>query len=78
METASIANFDLTILDNNVFAIVNHLRKQHKRTNLDKIHNKLIKKIHFENTSKEHLHNKINELIIQGKIVNAPKRNDDS
>ena len=78
MATVSIANIDLTILDNNVFAIINHLRKQHKRANLDKIYNELIKTINFENASREHLHDRINELIIQGKIVNKPNRNDDS
>ena len=75
MATASIANIDLTVLDNNVFAIITHLRKQHKRANLDKIYNELIKTI---NTSREHLHDRINELIIQGKIVIKPNRNDDS
>ena len=43
MATASIANIDLTILDNNVIAIINPLRKQHKRANLGKIYNELIK-----------------------------------
>ena len=78
MATASIANINLTILDNNVFAIINHLRKQHRRANLGKIYNELIKTINFENASREHLHDRINELIIQGKIVNKPNRNDDS
>ena len=78
MAAASIANIDLTILDNNVFAIINHLRKQHKRANLDRIYNELIKTINFENASREHLHDRINELITQGKIVNKPNRNDDS
>ena len=78
MAIASIANIDLTILDNNVFAIINHLRKQHKRANLYKIYNELIKTINFENVSREHLHDRINELIIQGKIVNKPNGNDDS
>ena len=78
MATASIANIDLTILDNNVLAIINHLRKQHKRANVGKIYNELIKTINFENASREHLHDRINELIIQGKILNKPNRNDDS
>ena len=78
MATASIANIDLTILDNNVFVIINHLRKQHKLANQDKIYNELIKIINFENTSREHLPDRINELIIQGKIVNKLNRNDDS
>ena len=76
--TFSIVNIDLTIFDNSVFAIINHLRKQHKRTNLDKIYNELIKKIDFENTSKEHLHDRINDLIIRGKIVNKPNTKGDS
>ena len=78
MATASIANIDRTILDNSVFDIINHLRKQHKHANLDKIYNELIKTLNFENISREHLHDRINELIIQGKIVNKPNRNDDS
>ena len=32
----------------------------------------------FQNASREHLHDRINELIVQGKIVNKPNRNDDS
>ena len=28
--------------------------------------------------NREHLHDRINERIIQGKIVNKPNRNDDS
>ena len=78
MATASIANFDITILDNSVFAIINNLRKQHKRANPDKIYNELIKTIDSENASKEHLHHRINELIIQGKVINKPNRNDNS
>ena len=76
--TASIEHIDLTILDSNVFAIINHLRKQHKPANLDKIYSELIKTINFKNKSREHPHDRINELIIQGKIVNKPNRNDDS
>ena len=49
MATASIANIKLSILDKDVFAIINHLRKQHKRANLDKIYNELIKTINSEN-----------------------------
>ena len=63
MATASIANFDFTILDNNVFAVINCFREQRKCSNLDKIHNKLIKTIDLENTRKKHLHDRINELI---------------
>ena len=38
----------------------------------------MIKTIHFENNSKQHPHDRINELIIQGKIIKQPNRNDDS
>ena len=40
--------------------IINHFRKQHKRANLDKIYNELIKTIDSENANKEYLHDKIN------------------
>ena len=77
MTTASIENFDLTILDNSVFAIINNLWKRHKCSNLDKIYNELIKTMDYKNTSKEYLHNRINELTIQGKIINKPNRKND-
>ena len=75
MATTSVTNFEVTILDNSVFVIIDNFRKQHKLANLDKICNELIKMVDFENTSKEHLYNRINELIIQGKIINKPNRN---
>ena len=75
MATTSVTNFEVTMLDNSVFAIIDNFRKQHKLANLDKICNELIKMVDFENTSKEHLHDRINELIIQGKIINKPNRN---
>ena len=67
MATASITNFELTIFENSVSAIIKNLRK-HKRTNLNNIYNELIKAVDSENTIKEHLYDRINELIIQGKI----------
>ena len=45
---------------------------------MDKIYNELIETIDFENTSKEHSHDRVNELVIQGTIVNKPNRNGDS
>ena len=54
------------------------MRKQHKGISQGKIYNELIKTIDLENKRKEHLHDRINELIIQGKTVNKPNRNDDS
>ena len=75
MATASITNFELAILVNSVFAIIN-LRKQHKHANLDTIYNELIKAADSKNAIKEHLHDRINEIIIQGKIINKPNRKD--
>ena len=78
-ETVTIATTcKFRFLDNSVFAIINHLSNQHKRTNLDKIYNEPIKTIVLENTSKENIYNRTNEPIIQVKIVNKPCRNDDS
>ena len=71
-------NSELFILVDSVFAIINNLRKQHKRANLDKVYSKLIKTVDSENTSKEHIYDRINELIFQGKTMNNPNRNNDS
>ena len=76
-EQLSLQISNLTILENSVFAIINNLRK-HKRTNLNKIYNELIKVVDSENTSKEHLNDRTNELIIQGKIINKTNRNHSS
>ena len=78
MATFSITNFELTLLDDSVFTLINNLAKQHKRTNLDKIYNEFIKMVVSENTSKEHVYDRINKLIIQEKIISKPNRNDDS
>ena len=78
MATISITNSELFILVDSVFAIINNLRKQHKRANLDKVYSKLIKTVDSENTSKEHIYNRNNELVFQGKNMNNPNRNDDS
>ena len=78
MATVSITNFKLTLLDNSVFTLINNLAKQHKFINLDKIYNEFIKTVVPENTSKEHVYDRINQLIIQEKIINKPNRNNDS
>ena len=77
MATASIIYFELTILDNIILAIASNLSKQNKRANIEKIYNELIKMLGSKNASKEHLPDKITELIIQGKIMNKPNRSDD-
>ena len=77
MATTSITNSELFILVDSVFAISNNLRKQHKRANLDKVYSKLIKTVDSENTSKEHVRDRINKLTFQGKTMNNPSRNND-
>ena len=47
----------MQILDNTAFAMTNIFGRQHKRINLDKVYNKLIKTIDSENTNKEHPNN---------------------
>ena len=49
MATASITNFELTILNDSVFAIINNLKKQ-QRANLHKFYNELMRAIDFANT----------------------------
>ena len=78
MATVSNTKLELTTLDKNIFAIIDYLRKQHKRANLDNIYNELTKMVDFENASKQHLYDRIFELNILGKIINKPNRNDDS
>lgn len=52
MAAASIANFDISVINNSVFVIINNLMKQHKPENLDNIYKKLMKTIEYQ--SKKH------------------------
>ena len=63
MATASIANIDLTIFDKKVFAIINHLRKQYKRADLDKIYNELIKKKNLKKQAKNNFTTELMNLL---------------
>ena len=68
MVTAFIANIDLTIFDKKVFAIINHLRKQHKRADLDKLYNELIKKQILKTQAKNTFATELMNLLFMARL----------
>ena len=68
MVTAFIANIDLTIFEKKVFAIINHLRKQHKRADLDKLYNELIKKQILKTQAKNTFATELMNLLFMARL----------
>ena len=58
--------------------VITDLRKKHKRADCESIHKEIIKIADFSNISKEDLMNRINNLLIDEKILNKRNRNLDS
>ena len=69
---------EINDLNNNIFTIIEKLKRQSKRADTDSIHSHLIKTSTFQNTDKETLRERIDFLINQGKIINKINRNKDS
>ena len=58
---------EVTLFDNNVMATINKLRNQHKRADLASIYKELTKNLELNNFTKDHLKNRINTLLVNGK-----------
>ena len=58
--------------------VVTDLRRKHNRTACKSIHKEIVKIANFINISKEDLMNRINIVLIDGKILNKRNRNLDS
>ena len=58
--------------------VVTDLRRKHNRTACKSIHKEIVKIANFININKEDLMNRINIVLIDGKILNTRNRNLDS
>ena len=65
---------EVTPLDNNVMATIIKLRNQHKRADLASIYKELTKNLELNKFTQDHLKNRINALLVNGKIIDKPNR----
>ena len=61
--------------DQNIFTVINDLKKKRKRADIDSIHKEIIKTIDFKDTTKDDLQDRINILLINEKLINKINRN---
>ena len=66
--TSVNASSAVTLFDNNVMATINKLRNQRKRPDLVSIYKELTKNLEPNNFTEDHLKNRINALLVSGKI----------
>ena len=74
MVTALIQSETISF-DQNIFTVINDLKKKQKRADIDSIHKEIIKTIDFKDTTKDDLQDRINILLINEKLINKINRN---
>ena len=63
MVTALIQSETISF-DQNIFTVINDLKKKRKRADIDSIHKEIIKTIDFKDTTKDDLQDRINIQIM--------------
>ena len=64
----------VTPFGNNVMATIIKLRNQHKRADLASIYKESTKNLELNKFTEDHLKNRINTLLVNGKIIDKPNR----
>ena len=64
----------LNTLENSLYALIDKLKRQNKRADTGSIYDNLIKSATFQILSKGVLQAKINDLVIEGKMINKVNR----
>ena len=75
MVNNSVYTNELNTLNANIIAIINKLKNQNKRVDVDSIHKQLVKTTSMQDLTKEDLLKKVHDLETEGKIVNKLNRN---
>ena len=65
---------EVTLFYNNIMATINKLRNQDKRADLVSIYKELAKNLELNNFTEDHLKNRTNALLVNGKIIDKLKR----
>ena len=71
--TSDNTSSEVIPFDNNVMATINKLKNQHKRADLASIYKKL-KRSELNNFTEDHLKDRINALLVSGKIIGKANR----
>ena len=69
MVTALIQSETISF-DQNIFTVINDLKKKRKRADIDSIHKEIIKTIDFKDTTKDDFQDRINILLINENLIN--------
>ena len=69
---------ELNTLNANIITIINKLKNQNKRADIDSIHKQLVKITNMQDLTKEDLLKKVHDFETDGKIVNKLNQNKDS
>ena len=69
MVNNSVTN-ELNTLNANIITIINKLKNQNKRADIDSIHKQLVKITNMQDLTKEDLLKKVHDFETDGKIVN--------
>ena len=69
-----LRNMEVTPFDNNVMATIIKLRNQHKCADLASIYKELTKNSELNKFTEDHLKNRINALLVNGKTIDKPNR----
>ena len=72
---ATLTQSETISFDQNIFTVINDLKKKQKRADIDSIHKEIIKTIDFKDTTKDDLQDRINILLINEKLINKINRN---
>ena len=78
MVNNSVYTNKLNTLNTNIITIINKLKNENKRADIDSIHKQLVKTTSMQDLTKEDLLKKVHDLETEGKIVNKHNRNKDS
>ena len=69
-----LRDMEVTPFDNNIMATIIKLRNQYKRADLASIYKELTKNLELNKFTDGHLKNRINALLVNGKIIDKPNR----
>ena len=73
-----ITTSELNALDHSIYSAINRIRGHNKRADRNSVHKEILKQLILKKISKNFLHDRINMLIQNDKIVNMLHRNKDS
>ena len=72
---AALIQSETISFNQNIFTVINDLKKKQKRADIDSIHKEIIKTTNFKATAKDDIQDRINILLINENLINKINRN---